>query len=189
MKAINGGPRSSPGLFRRNSSANNLLNVASAGAMGADNGGGGGGISPTPAVLSSAASTPRRGSVVGTVAAQLRKTYSGPVPGSAFAARAAANAHTRSNTVRERGPGRPPKRRFSSAPNEDSGRGTSGDDDDDDGGSSSDSSSDSDGDGGADSRRRSVLMDSSLKSFQRMLDSAGEFMRDEIEKLPLNKYE
>ena len=36
---------------------------------------------------------------------------------------------------------------------------------------------------------RSVLMDSSLKNFQKMLDSAGEFMKDEIEKLPLNKYE
>ena len=41
----------------------------------------------------------------------------------------------------------------------------------------------------AENRRRSVLMDSSLKSFQKMLDSAGEFMREEIEKLPLRKYE
>jgi len=33
------------------------------------------------------------------------------------------------------------------------------------------------------------LMDSSLKNFKRLIDSAGEFMRDEIEKLPLTNYE
>ena len=38
-------------------------------------------------------------------------------------------------------------------------------------------------------RRHSVLMDTSVKNFQRLLNSAGEFMRDEIENLPLRKYE
>ena len=38
-------------------------------------------------------------------------------------------------------------------------------------------------------RRRSLLMDSGLKNFRRMMDSAGEFMRDEIDKLPLRKYD
>ena len=38
-------------------------------------------------------------------------------------------------------------------------------------------------------RRKSVLMDTSVKNFQKMINSAGEFMKDEIEKLPLRKYE
>ena len=38
-------------------------------------------------------------------------------------------------------------------------------------------------------RRKSVLMDTSVKNFVKLLNSAGEFMRDEIEKLPLRKYE
>ena len=38
-------------------------------------------------------------------------------------------------------------------------------------------------------RKRSVLMDTSVKNFQRLLNSTGEFMRDEIENLPLKKYE
>ena len=32
-------------------------------------------------------------------------------------------------------------------------------------------------------------MDTSVKNFQRLLNSTGEFMRDEIENLPLKKYE
>ena len=39
------------------------------------------------------------------------------------------------------------------------------------------------------SRRKSMLMDRSLNNFRRLMDSAGEFMKDEIEKLPLRKYE
>ena len=38
-------------------------------------------------------------------------------------------------------------------------------------------------------RRHSVLMDTSVKNFQRLLNSAGEFMRDEVENLPLRIYE
>ena len=38
-------------------------------------------------------------------------------------------------------------------------------------------------------RRRSVLMDSSLKNFQKMMDSAEDSMAEEIEKLPLNMRE
>ena len=38
-------------------------------------------------------------------------------------------------------------------------------------------------------RRKSLLMDSALKKFQEILGSAGEFMRDDIEKLPLRKFE
>ena len=37
--------------------------------------------------------------------------------------------------------------------------------------------------------RHSVLMDTSVKNFQRLLNSAGEFMRDEVENLPLRIYE
>ena len=44
-------------------------------------------------------------------------------------------------------------------------------------------------DEGTGARRRTVILDSSLNNFKKMLDSAGEFMRDEIEKLPLRKYE
>ncbi|XP_040564201.1 adenylate cyclase type 4 isoform X2 [Lepeophtheirus salmonis] len=36
-------------------------------------------------------------------------------------------------------------------------------------------------------RRRSVLMDTSLKKFRKMKRSAGDFMKDEIERLPLGK--
>lgn len=38
-------------------------------------------------------------------------------------------------------------------------------------------------------RRHSVLMDTSVKNFQKLLNSAGEFMRDEVENLPLRIYE
>lgn len=38
-------------------------------------------------------------------------------------------------------------------------------------------------------RRKSMLMDSSLNNYRRLLNSAGDFMKDEIEKLPLRKYE
>ena len=45
--------------------------------------------------------------------------------------------------------------------------------------------------GGSGSRGRSVGrgLDSSLENYQQLLASAGEFMSDEIEKLPLRKYE
>ena len=47
------------------------------------------------------------------------------------------------------------------------------------------------GGGGSGSRGRSVGrgLDSSLENYQQLLASAGEFMSDEIEKLPLRKYE
>ena len=38
-------------------------------------------------------------------------------------------------------------------------------------------------------RHHSVLMDPSVKNYQKLVKSAKEFMSDEIEKLPLNKYE
>lgn len=38
-------------------------------------------------------------------------------------------------------------------------------------------------------RKRSVLMDKSVINYQKLLNSAGEFMREEIEKLPLRKYD
>jgi hypothetical protein len=50
-------------------------------------------------------------------------------------------------------------------------------------------SSSSSGQTASNKRRHSVLMDTSVKNFQKLLNSAGEFMRDEIENLPLRKYE
>ncbi len=41
----------------------------------------------------------------------------------------------------------------------------------------------------ANKQRHSVLMDTSVKNFQRLLNSTGEFMRDEVENLPLRIYE
>ena len=38
-------------------------------------------------------------------------------------------------------------------------------------------------------RRHSVLMDTSVKNFQRLLNNAGEHMRTEVENLPLRFYE
>ena len=38
-------------------------------------------------------------------------------------------------------------------------------------------------------RRHSVLMDTSVKNFQRLLNNAGEHMRTEVENLPLRIYE
>lgn len=40
-----------------------------------------------------------------------------------------------------------------------------------------------------DYRKKSLLMDTGLKKFRQILGSAGDFMRDEIEKLPLRKYD
>ncbi len=45
------------------------------------------------------------------------------------------------------------------------------------------------GGGGDNNRLRSVGLDSSLKNYINLIASAGDFMRDEIEKLPLRKYE
>ena len=38
-------------------------------------------------------------------------------------------------------------------------------------------------------RQHSVLMDPSVRNYQKLVKSAREFMSDEIEKLPLSKYE